>query len=733
MKMRFSLTLLLATVPSLLLSARADLRGDFADPPPQWKSRPLWFWNAPPTRAETRAIMEGCRASGYHGFGILPTETMKLEFMSPAYLDRYAEAVETAAKLGLKMCLYDEFWFPSGGAGGVLAREHPEALGNRLDLHQVELTGPQRVSTNLPPGVLMAAVAMRTDTFERVNLARQIRAGRLEWDAPAGSWRVMLFACVRDGARGLVDYLDPVAVRRFIDLTYAKYFARLGPHFGRTIDSAFYDEPTFHWIEGGRAWTPSFNERFRKQRGYDPALLYPALWFDIGPDTAAARHALFGFRAELFATGFVKTIADWCRAHGIELTGHVDQEEVVNPVGLCGDLIKAFEHQPIPGIDQIFQYARGAKAYKVVSSAVANYDRRLVMTECYGAMDKLPLANLYREAMDQFAKGINVMVPHAVWYDPTNIVFPPELSYRTEPYASELPAYNRYVGRLQRVLQQGYPQVDIAVLYPIAGLEAGYRFGVGKPYEGGVIPPEADYMDLGELLAVGVRHDFTFLHPEVLDAKCRVRGSRLELIHPGWRQPYQVVFVPGGLAISASNLRVLQRFQERGGRVVFTTRLPEHSAEFGRDRDVRRLLEVMLPGVGSAANTAVYRSPINRRGGRAYYLPQPRLETVAAVLEEALPQPDVGWETRPDVRGGYLSYLHKVVEGRHVYFFANSSDTPVDTWVRLHGAGLLERWDPHTGAIAPIECLEEVVAGRTVRRVRLGLPPVQSVFLVGRE
>ena len=275
-------------------------------------------------------------------------------------------------------------------------------------------------------------------------------------------------------------------------------------------------------------WTPAFNARFTEKYGSSPALLYPALWYDIGPDTAAARNQMFGLRAELFANGFVKTIAHWCAAHGIALTGHVDQEEVVNPVGLCGDLIKAFQYQPIPGLDQIFAYDRGSCMYKVVSSAAANYGRPLVMTECYGAID-LPVPNLYREAMDQFAKGVNLMVPHAVWYRTDPIMFPPELSYRTERYASELPRYNQYIGRLQRVLQQGRPIVDIAVLYPIHGLQSAYYFGPGEPYKGGVIPKWADYMDVGERLSLDLRHDFTYLHPETLDAHCQVTGGLLEL------------------------------------------------------------------------------------------------------------------------------------------------------------------------------------------------------------
>lgn len=728
-----------------------DLRSDFANPPAQWKTRPLWFWNAPPTAEETRRIIEGCHAVGYQGFGILPTEQMQLEFMSPVYLDRYEEAIEGAAALGMKMCLYDEFWFPSGGAGGQLARQHPEALGKRLDLLAVDLQGPCGLSTNVPGGTLMAAVAMRSD-FHRVDLRARVRAGRLTWNVPAGRWKIMLFTCVPDGARGLVDYLDPDAVRQFIGLTYEKYYQRLGRHFGRTIDSAFYDEPTFHWIEGGRAWTPSFNQRFQRQHGYDPSVWYPALWFDIGPETAAARNALFGFRAELFANGFVRTVSDWCRAHRIELTGHVDQEEIVNPVGLCGDLMKSMKFQPIPGVDQIGHYGRGSKAYKVISSAAANYDRPRVMTECYGAME-LPVPNLYREAMDQFAKGINVMVPHAVWYGTNAITFPPELSFRTPPYAAALPAYNQYVGRLQRLLQQGHPVADVGVLYPIAGLQAGYRFGVGKPYEGGVIPPEADYLEVGERLSLGRRQDFTFLHPEVLDANCRVRGATLRLEHPSWSQTYRVIIVPGGAAMSVRNLRKLNQFCQQGGRVVFTTHPPLRSAEFGKDAELWKLLGSLLGwqseeqfrrelearnagkpvageggGVSALAGGGFVRR--NARGGAAYFLPQPDVAALAGALDDALPVPDVGWKTPPRVQGGNLSYLHKTIEGQDCFFFANSSDSAVETTVRLRGRMLPELWDPHTGRIAPAEHQPDEVRGEAVTRLRLTLPPVHSVFVM---
>jgi hypothetical protein len=707
-------------------AALADLARDFASPPAAWKPRPLWFWNGPLDRARTTEIMERSRASGYHGFGILPTKEMGVPFMSPEFLGHYRHAVETAAHLGQKMCLYDEFWFPSGSAGGLLRERHPAALSKRLDLTETNVTGPGLVTLVGPKGVVMAAVAMDPVTFARLDLAAQVHDGCLSWSAPAGAWRVMLFTCVTDGAGGLVDYLDPEAVRKFVALTYEQYYRAFPEHFGKTIDSAFYDEPTFHWVEGGRAWTPAFNQHFKQRYGRSPALLYPALWYDIGADTAPARNQLFGLRAEMFATGFIKTLADWCRAHGLELTGHVDQEEIVNPVGLCGDLIKAFAHQPIPGLDQIFAYGRGSPMYKLVSSAALNYGRRRVMTECYGAM-QLPVPNLYREALDQFAKGVNLMVPHAVWYQTNAITFPPELSWRTEPYASALPAYNEYVGRLQRVLQQGRPVADIAVLYPMAGLQAEYHFGVGKPYEGGVIPDWADYLAVGELLSLELRHDFTFLHPETLDARCRVNNDTLRLEHPDLFQNYRVLILPGASTVSAANLEKVKRFFDAGGKVIATTRLPTQSAEFGKSDQVQAAISHIFGAQTSAPPIGQPRPPHrNRRGGGAWFIHTPRAPALASVLAEALPAPDVTWQSPPVVKGGNLSYLHKVIGGRDFYFFANSSDTPVSTPIRLRGKGRLERWDPHTGRITTQPA--EVEGDST--RLLLDLPPVSSTFIV---
>lgn len=740
-----SFALLIALSGLAVAESGAELRKDFVNPPIQWASRPLWFWNGKLDADKTRSMVSACKEAGYYGMGILPTKNMGVEFMSAPFLDHYQAAVDQAATLGMKMCLYDEFWFPSGAAGGLLAKKHPEALSRRLDMMAMDVEGEKEVTVAVPQGTFMGAVAMNTATFERKNITAQVKDGKLQWQTPPGTWKVMLFTCVRDGDKGLVNFLDPEAVKRFIDLTYQAYYDKFPQHFGKTIDSAFYDEPGLYHVKGGRAWIDSFNERFQERFGFDPVVHYPALFFEtIGPDTAAARNALFGMRAELYATGFPKTINDWCRKHGVELTGHVDQEELVNPViGQSGDMIKAFKHQDMPGIDQVFAYGRASRAYKVVSSSAYNYGKSRVVTECYGGID-LPIPNLYKEAMDQFAKGINLMVPHAVWYNEKSIDYKPNLTPGDARYGPELKEYNRYIGRLHRLLHSGKQVADIGVLYPIATLQAGSWFGPGDPYQGCVTVPEADYMEVGETLSTKIRRDFNFVHPEVLDENCTLKGAEMHLQTASHEGRYQVFIIPGSRVIHWSSLKKIKAFYDHGGTVIATTQLPSFSAEFGKDKEVRETIEAIF-GVSISefeirddkgrnlastkqSDSAAVRK--NTKGGLAYFLPNPDAKSLKAALDESLATPDVAFEDDVTSVNGNLSYIHKIADERNVYFIGNSSDKPVETFVRLRGKLDLEWWDPHTGETTACE-VEAVSAGnQPVTRVRLRLNPVRSVFLM---
>lgn len=711
----------------------ADPRADFVNPSLKFAPRPLWFWNNTPVSAEEIAsqMQEARDQCGYGGFGILPFgKEFKPEYLSEDYFKIYGVALETAKKLGMTMCLYDEYGFPSGSAGAGhgddrprFALAHPVDTIKRLDKHEEEARGPADYSADIPEGHMMSAVAMEVESKQRVDLSGMVKDGKLRWSVPAGRWKVMRFVCVRDGDPN-VDYLDPEAVKRFVAMTHEEYYRRFKEHFGTTIDGTFFDEPTMYRAKG-RMWTGSFNEKFKAKHGFDPAPWYPALWYDIGPDTQAARNHLFGFRAELYATGYPKVVQDWSAAHGITATGHQDQEEVVNPVSVSGDLMLSMKHQAVPGVDKIGGNRPAERYYKVISSAAYNWDKALVMSETYGAMGDIPWAEIYQVAMEQYTNGINQLIPHAVWYDDKRVTFKPELSWRSGKYAGGLKEFSRYLSRLNLMLQNhGRHVADIGVLYPIATLQGGhYLDGPLGNYAGGVAIPEADYVEVGELLATQVGRDFTFVHPEVLDERCRVEASALKLENRVNYETWQVMVVPGHQTIRWSNLRKIKEFYDNGGKVIATGTLPHKSAEFGHDEDVVRAINAMFERELGADGKPVVRR--NDKVGMAVFLQSPSVDLLHETLDGMLHVPDVKFEA-----GKELRYLHKVHEGRHVYLFANLGVHAVDTGIQLRGNLTPEWWNPHTGGISGSSHSHERISGVDVTKVRLELDAGASILAV---
>lgn len=700
---------------------------------PQLKNfpKPLWFWNdTKVTEAGIAVQMQGFRDScHYGGFSILPFgEKFKPEYLTEDYFNVYGKALEKAAELGLTMCLYDEYGFPSGGAGpvngdgiGRFENRFPHQTIKRLDKIEFEVAGPTSLIRMIPDGgIRMAVVAMEKKSLKRLNLADQIINGELKWKVPEGDWKVMFFMCVKDGDP-IVDYLDPAGVRNFIEMTHEAYYKHFKKYFGNVITGTFFDEPTMYRAKG-RMWTNLFNEKFQKKFGFDPSVYYPALWYDIGPETSAARNYMFGFRSELYASGFTKEINDWSTAHHISATGHQDQEEVLNPVSVSGDLMKCFKYLEIPGIDKIGGNRPAERYYKLVSSAAWNWNRSLVMSETYGAMGNISWNEIFSVAMDQYAKGINVLIPHAVWYDDKNVTFKPELSQRNRLYADSLKTFNQFLARLNVLLQQdGRHVADIALLYPINSLQGDHYFdGPLGNYKGGVDIPGTDYIDVANWLTEESGKDFTFLHPEALDEKCIVSNGKLLLQNPVTFEEYKVIIIPSCKTISLSNLKKIKTFYEHGGNVIFTTQLPIYSTEPGKDREVAELIRTMI--TVRDQNTEKLR--IGQGGGTACFIPAPSGAAIRETLEKLKINYDVEYPQNTAVR-----YIHKIIKGTDLFYFANTGAFEINTTIQLKGICYPELWDPHTGMVTQSDAITNT-GNKT--SVILKLPPYHSVFFISR-
>ena len=715
------------------VTAVAQEPSEFKTPPTKFRPDPLWFWNNTDITkegidAQMPGFLEKC---GYGGLAILPFgPNLTPKYLTEEYFERYKYAVEKAAELGLTLSLYDEYGFPSGSGGAINAdgvprfrNRFPNLTMKRLDKIEEETRGGATyVSPVSKTGQLMAAVAMNADTKERIDLSGNITEETIVWKVPEGNWKIMQFVCVADDDPNM-DYLSEEAAKAYISMTHEAYYKRMPEFFGTTITSTFFDEPTLYRAQA-RCWTPTFNETYIKKYGSSPALYYPALWYDIGPETQAARNALFGLRAELYAAAYPKAVSEWSKAHGIVATGHQDNEEIENPVGTSADLMKCFKYQDVPGIDKIGGDRPAEKFYKIVSSAAYNWDHSLVMSETYGAMGNIPWDTLYNVAMDQYSKGINMLIPHAVWFNDRDVTFEPELSHRNRLYNQGLYEFNTFLARLNMLLRNDDRFVtDVAMLYPIETMQGEHYFdGPLGAYAGGVKIPDMDYVQISQRLTNELGCDFQFLHPEVLQDACRVDKNGLTLANTKQYNTFRTLIVPSSKTISVANLAKILTFFEAGGQVIFTTQLPVKSTEPNADAQVVALMDKLLPEKLRSSGEP----HTNPEGGRVVFLAKPG----ADALRNALARPSETFDVEFPEGIVPMRYIHKERAGKDIYYFANLNGKAFDSAVALRGKKRYELWNPHTGEVTALQPEYAKKGKDRVSLVRLRVEPSQSVFLV---
>ncbi|MHB1461743.1 MAG: glycosyl hydrolase [Armatimonadota bacterium] len=580
----------------------SDLKALFASPPSRLHTQPFWYLNENVT---TRQIKEQLRASaqlsGFGGVAVIPTYGIQAEkFLSVDHLALYRVLLDEAHKLGLEVILYDDHSKPSGWAGGEIRAKFPEELTKRLDKIEIEITGPaQAVITDLPKGSLMGAVAMNAK-FERIDISNRVKGNSLQWAAPEGHWKVMVFMCVVEANDSRIDYMSPGSIDIYIGLTLERYYQQFKNHFGKTIKTIYYDDISLIRYTEYRTWTPEYNSKYQRERGQNPICLYPALWYDIGPDTASARVSLLSFRAELMAQGFPKIVGEWCRKHGVIATGYPTGNNIASPIDLGGDNILFYQHSEMPLLDASYNYGSGRNGFKMATSSANCFDHPITAATAYGGFKEETMnpAMMYRVAMELYARGVNFMIPHGMWLDPEHVYTPPLISHYSKKLAPMLPAYNQFCARLSLLFQGGRHVADIALMYPIESMEANYLFDItGQTNFNSHLPRDSDYMEISGLLTGTVRRDFTFLHPQVLQDKCTVQGPTIRLNNSVNWEDYRLVVMPSAKVISWQALKKIQQFVENGGKLIATGVLPTQSAEPGHDADVQRIIQNLFGSV----------------------------------------------------------------------------------------------------------------------------------------
>lgn len=402
-------------------------------PDSEFSPMPFWFWNDNLDDNEIIKQIREMNGKGVNGFVIHPRIGIPREipYMSERYLSHVKCAVEEAARLGMKVILYDEGMYPSGAAHGMIVEKHPEFATRGIRCEE-SLKNEPMLEADESLLFTFTAKKLSDNSLDRGSI-KKYEGGALE----EGCTFIHLIEGFTHGhIRGIhigeddwenpprsADILRYESVSCFIELTHEVYYNALSEFFGNTIIGIFTDEPSV--LGRGedkrmQPWTVDFFEELEKT-GIKPHDI-AAMWYDVGEETEEIRKRYKKAVNNRLTDSFYKQLYDWCEAHNIELVGHPGKSMDIG-------LLKYFG---IPGQDLVFRRVapeedKAVKGFettqaKCSSDSARHRGRRRNLNECFACGGKNQIewsfsADDMKWTMDWlFVRGVNMLVPHAFFY-----------------------------------------------------------------------------------------------------------------------------------------------------------------------------------------------------------------------------------------------------------------------------------------------------------------------------
>ncbi len=683
--------------------------------------------NFPKDAAQREALVQSLADQG---FGGIACNVHFDDYMrSEENWEGFLHGISLARERGMRLWLYDEKGYPSGGAGGLTLEAYPEGRAEGLYISRAAGSG-EAIEAPVPPGEVVFAVACPlgpegVDLEGAVELTEAVSGDLLTWEPPAGEWEVFVFvrAELYEGThstanvfmkQAYINLLDPEATRVYIEVNHEQYAQRI-EDLGAVFESTFTDEPSLMALFFSRQpypavpWWTGFPESFRGAKGYDLIPLLPALVADGGDLGHRARCDYWDHVGELVATGFFGQIADWCAGHGLPSGGHLLMEENLDEhVINYGDFYRCAELLDYPSIDCLTSVPEQVpwRTSKLLGSIAHLKGAPVVMSETSDHVQRYRPEGDTRPAIQvtadqirgtcglQFVTGVTTITSYYSYAGLTD---------------QDLRDLNDWVARCELLLRATEPVADTGVLYPVESAWAAFT-----PANHGATSSQGvrEINDAWQRVQAGLfesQRDFEVIDSRAI-AEGRVESGVLRCGAMGLRS----VVLPLTSTLRVEALERLVEFVESGGMVVLVGALPTDSLERRDDPRCREALARLLGegfDVGGVRGDSYVVRP-GPAGGGCVFVGRDLLPLAPRLFDGAVAR-DV------EVSEGLeaLRVTHRRKAGRELYFVVNSSGEAIQGRVTLAAAGEARVMAPETGATQSVATSEGPLT------VELSLPP----------
>ncbi len=694
----------------------------------QTKPWTRWWWlGSQVNKNDLTAVMQAYQKVGLGGleitpiYGVQKEENQYLPFLSPQWMDVFGHTLKEGKRLDLGIDLANATGWPFGGPwiGDEDACKNMqmktytlnggETLNDTIKFIQEPLVRTenykplkiedvlQPVSANknlqalsidqvrfarpLPLQTLMAY----SESGEVIELTNKVDAnGKLSWTAPNGKWNLYaLFMgwhgkqverAAPGGEGNVIDHFSAAALQH-----YLKKFDDAFKNFDiSSLRGFFNDSYEVDDARGQSNYTPLLFDEFKKRRGYDLKNELPALFAKTHTDRT--NRILCDYRMtidELILEDFTGEWKKWAHSKG-KIVRNQSHGSPANTLDLYGVV-------DIPETE-------GTEILRIKFAPSTSHvmGKQLAASESCTWLNEHFVSSLsdVKKALDvYFIGGVNHIVYHGTTYSPPSEPWPGRLFYaavefdQANPFWNNFSAVNNYVARTQSFLQQGKPDNDVLLYFPIydkysePGRDLLLHFDGMKPDFNGT-PFEASAATMQEKgYAFDYISDRQIMNLQTANNKIVTGGTS-----------YQTIILPAAKFMKAETFQHLVELAKNGATVIAYKNLPSDVPGFGQleknTATFKNLLsQLQFKNAASGVQTAAI--------GSGKFILGDDLE---ALLNTA------GIRKETMTLQGLQFARRKEVGGSNIYFIANRSNKKLEAWVTLQTkAGGVALYNPMTG------------------------------------
>lgn len=688
-----------------------------------------WWWEGSAVnKKDLTWSLEQYKAAGLGGVEITPIygvhgyEDRFIRFLSPQWVSVFEQTLKEGRRLGVGVDLANATGWPFGGpwiadsdaSKTVYYKEYALDGGRQLteaiEYIQEGLVRPannrrvsidtlrQPVTANrdlqtlaldqiVYPGKLPLQLLMAySDKGQVLDITNKVDGtGRLSWTAPDGHWT--LYALFMGLHGKMVERAAPggegYAIDHFSRMAADHYFKKFDDAFrGQDLSGLrafFNDSYEVDDAKGQANWTPRLLEEFKKRRGYELQHYLPALF---GKDSAAKNgRVLYDYRStidELLLEYFTEEWKKW----GASKHALVRNQSHGSPANTL-DLYSAVDIPETEGTDIL--------RFKFATSAAHVTGKRLASSESATWLNEHFLSSWgdVKKAIDlYFLGGVNHIFYHGTAYSPQNAPWPGWLFYAAvhfqpaNPQWKHFAALNEYIARVQSFLQEGQPDNDVLLYYPLVdrysepGKELLQHFdGMERNFEGTGFEYVSKWM-------VDNDYSFDFFSDRQLQ-KMSVQGNTIKT----GGNAYQVILLPANKLIPAESFQKLLTLAKSGATIIAYKNLPGDVPGFGTVEKRRRDFQQLISQLHFSTAGNIQKATV---GKGSFMIGNDIGELLAAAKAR-----------RETLHEGGLSFVRRKNQHGAVYFIDNRTDNTVSQWVRLNTtAAAVALFDPmmdHSG------------------------------------